>query len=708
MPGERLMADGTIGGGTESERGAGAPRAVDTPGVGSGRAGIPPTDREVLERYLGPLPDDEALHRVGRETGQPDNSINEEDGRRMSRRKLEPNHHYEYINNPQLGYEIGVPWPNSREDQEKHVKEILGRIEISKSSITEQMKVDYQQALSVLEVLEIKNSGKNPVTKEDLKHDQIKEQQAWAKKMRLEMRVRLDLHNAFFAYENGGSVKEVAEAISKIPSAWMDVIFELKEDIPGTKESFNPFVEALQYYEDHGHEFARHNVATGRVEFGKKVMADLERRFGGNAKNYEWAQNMAERLFRSTGRAIMYDYLVINKGGKDKYGNKAEEREENIYYKPLKNESVEWAGGRDGCDYPMSKILRFRENLATSSEGNLMRPHIELLDGVDIYSSDYWRIISDKNIKNGISPVKTMKITQEALDKKITAETVKREELVRKGEITREQADKEIRKIRDGYFVVRAPDLTSISDPNERIRQKEYFDADIYSDRESADNEGEKVEKIDFRQMARKRNDKGELVSGIDFEETMGDSPWGIWTVRRLAGPEEAKKALTGDPSCFLLNPNFESLGKLINTFDYSKDNAWKVKEQLLRNFIKYARSEKIERTGKEKYTEEEILAGVNKLTGLTENNGVQFVQLPERSNILKTFFNIELSPKEEKEIEGKYSDSKKIEEEKSKKLDGMINRKIERKYGKTFLLWFLWGVLKGSWKTLLGELGIK
>lgn len=764
MSGERLMPEP---GPAETEGTTRVP-PIDTSGIGA-RAGeahppiIPLGVRRAIEQQYGTgLSEDEMRGILRAHERQAEAQAEEGEGeRRMTRKKLEPDEYYVYINNPQLGYEIGVPWKKTREAQEKHIKEVLGRIEISKSDITQQMQVDYQNALSVLEVLEVQNGGKNPVTKEDLTPDQIKEQQSWAKKMRFEMKARIDFHKAFLAYESGGSVKEVADAMSKIPSAWLDIIFEFQEKIPGTEETFNPFVEAIQYYEDHGHEFARNNIAKGRERFGDKVQkyltdfvarkslgidpnTDIESlpdEIKGNyktfikdkEKEYAWAQNMAERLFRSTGRAIMYDYLVVNKDGKDKNGDPAEERMVDIHYKPLNNENVEWAGGRDTCDYPMSKILRFRENLATSSESKLMRPHLELMDGVDIFGGDFWsRTVRGSNVKNGSGVLVTYRLPREAFEVKVAKKV---EELINQDGVARGDAEGIARRLLlKKYFPVDRPVST---DP----RANEYYKADVYADRDDVDNTGEMVGRIDFRQMERKKTKNGDLeagveFSGIEFEENSGDSPWGIWTVRRLGGAEEAKKGLTENSASFLLNPNFESLSKLISTFDATKDNAWKVKEQLLKNFIKYARGKDIEGTGKPRLSEDEILAGVNKLTGLTDPNAPQFVQMPERQAILKNYFNIEISPeeterikqeamelarlevlnkyaglnksKEEIDAEIKNNAEKRINKMTNAALNNQIENRTDTNLAKSFGGNLVLGFLEKSLKQVLAELGVK
>lgn len=671
---------------------------------------IPPEDRAVLEKYLGPLPADAVLNRGAADEESED--VRRDTSRFGLPRKAPRGYKYEWIHSQQLG-EVPVKWRKERQEAEKDIKTLLGRIEIAKSSITEQMQVDVAQAKSVLEVLEVREKDKDE-SGNALSPQQIKEQQDWAKKMRLEIRVRIDFHQAFFAYENKGSVKDVCEAVSSIPSAWMDVIFELKEKIPSGeiregRDTFNPFIEAMQYYEDHGHEFARHNIATGRVEFGKKVMEDLEKRFGGNAKDYEWAQNMAERMFRTTGRAIMYDYLVINKG-------KANERMVDINYKPQGSEKIEWAGGRDGCDYPMSKILRFRENLATSSEGNMMRPHLELMDGVDIFGGDFWsRTVRGSNVKNGSGALWTYRVKREDFVGKVEAKT---RDLMEKDGKTREEAEEIARKL---YFAIDKPD------PADQ-RANEYYEADIYTDREHADNEGEMVGRINFRQMERIKGEDGKLKSGIEFEENSGDSPWGIWIVRRLGGAEEAKKGLTENASSFLLNPNFESLSKLMSTFDATKENHWAVKEQLLKNFIKFARSKDIEGTGRPRLSEDEILAGVNKLTGLTDPNAPQFVQMSERMGILSEYFNIKIPDSEIekireqamgqaiKELDQEVAKGLKTREAANKEIagraelisnrmiNGKLNGKIEGRVNRKFAGSFAGNFILGTFKEVLKQ----
>lgn len=746
---------------------------------------------------------------------------------------------YEWIHSQQLG-DMPVEWPETQEAAEKHIKDVLGRIEIAQSSVTQQMQVDYQNAQAVLEILETRNEDEDEAEHEK---DFIDKQKKWATKMRDEIKARIELHQAFLKYEGGGSIKEVHEAMIGIYGGRLDVIFGLKEKIPGTNKEFNPFVMALQYYEDHGHEFARANSEKDRPNFSKKVQEYLvayvakERGIDPSTlkgEEYHWAQNMAERLFRATGRAIMYDYLVINK---DKENERAVKWD---YDGP---EKAEWASGRDGCDYPMSKIYRFRENL--KAEEGLMRSQIHLLDGVDILAGDFWtrtvgesyvkipgneplfeyrnvdkaerderfRIIEENIRKQSLFAGWSEKETQDRVDKALEeAEKANREnayvhqmneedieakreeliqekikEIVAKKEMiankrfegeekkyVEEEARKEVIK---KYFInKKIKDLTKQNQnlPKDRKRSKdeieeearreterevneglykeevkgkeaykkeaenylqEIYDADKYGDRPSEDNEGEVIKKINFSLMERKLAPDGTLIEGIDFIK-MSATPMSLWVSRMLDGPESAKDPLSGSREAFLLNPNFKSLGKLLGAFDYSKANSWKVKEQLIKNFVKFARSKEYESMGRNKLTETQILSGVNELTGINNPDAPQFIQLQERTRILAELFNIKLSERDNEKINNRIEKIRKqVEAEEfqlakknnpdkpdddirkeiigkvdeavrkaristtSSILDGKIENRINRGFAARFAGWFLWGVIKEALK---------
>lgn len=639
-----------------------------------------------------------------------------------------PGFKYEWVHSEQLG-DKPVEWPRTREEAQKHIRTVLGRIELAQASPTQAMQIDYQNAQQVLESIEVREEDwwedekGNRIRK--FEPQEIKEQKEWAKAMRDEIKARIQLHNAFLAYEGEGSIDAVKKAMLGLDAGWMNIVFGIEEKIEGIEEPFNPFVEALQYYEDNGHKFARHNSRELRGKFQKEVQAHLAEIVNKLAKEngvelkikgstYEWASNMAERMFRATGRAIMYDYLVVNKDDKSK------EKMVGLDYEPLPGEKIDWAGGRDGCDYPMSKVYRFRENLKTSSESGLMRPHIELFDGVDIYAGDFWtRTINIARIetKENKDTLFSIRVKQQDYEAKVSE---KIEELIKNENKSRVEAEGIARKL----FI--AVEETNLSDPWE----KEYPLADVYSDRTTSDNEGERVRHIDFRRMARKvvKNEKDEevLERGIDFEK-MGDTPFSLWCSRMLGGPGGVLDKLTGNRETFALNPSFASLAKLTSEFDYSKSNAWKVKKQLLINYIKYARGE-ISKTGRRILTEEQILAGVNQLTGLTDENAPQFVQLPERIEILSDFFGLKISKDIEKKMESEAkkeleSNSEyKISNEKGKeemikaavnkakniKLTYMIDNRINRKFAASFGGWFLWGALKAGLKQFLAELGVK
>lgn len=673
-------------------------------------------------------------------------------------------------------YPIEVVWPKERSAAEKHIKDTLALVEISKSDLTQQTQIDLQNAQAVLETLEIKKN--DFVTGRELSPEEFKEQKEWAKNMRYEIKARLAFHAAFNAYENKGSIKDVSGAALSLAPDWYDVIFGLQEEVSGAenreKKSFNPFVEALQYYEDHGHEFARANSEGGRGKFGEKVQqylalqraclelginveeipvvagsfenyiknldaktkedvkenkiseAQLFANFQENAlkeqdkkfreflkskepegvhydydelvnkhyttKEYEWASNMAERLFRFTGRGIMYDYLVINRG-------KLNERTVGIDYDGP--EKPTWAGGRDGCDYPMSKIMRFREFLR--AESGLLRSQIELLDGVDIYGGDFWSRTVKLNAPDGflnVSPVRA-RISPDFIDRQGRYLYQDREP---QGEFTKERTSEEKEKAKE-------------------------------SRRLNDDNYGERVGHLNFRLLGKKDN-KGEPKKETFSFIPMGAQVMSLWASRFLDGPEEGRKALSGSAESFLLNPTFDSLSKLLNAFEYSKAESWETKKHLLLNFIKYARGERGGR-GKRRLSENEILAGVNKLTGLTDENAPQFIQPQERTSILKDYFYIKLSPNEEMDIKNESEGMRRrvefeikstipningdeleaeikarIKQERerltAKKLASKIERKANINFVSSAVGWFSLGALQAGLKQFFAELGIK
>lgn len=764
---------------TETGAGAGAekdPALGETPEITSsgikGRPQIPPADREVLEKYLGPLPDDEALRGRTEDAGRPD-------GEGVERRGTERRDPYtgltdgELLKLPwdeveayhklpdktgylsirildQMGRQMWVYWPKDENEARKKVRNIIGEIELSREDVGKQLSLEKDRIESVLKSIE-----RLPDKEE------YKEFKQSSKKLDYELKAREKFHVAFYQYEHSSSIEAITKAATDMLTVeekeknFFNTIFEIEERIDkpdGSPEFVNPFVEALQYYEDHGHEFARNNSQANAPYFAKKVQRYLAAREaciklglkpdelptrvesfdsykqkpenrdktyndyqlfteqeqeklykqfieskGGKYENfisivdsrykeYAWAQNMAVRLFRFSGRGEMHDYLVINKG---KEGERA------VHWDYEGPESVSWASGGEGCDYDIRKNSRFREYLR--QEGGLLRSHIELLDGVDIFGGDFWsRTIRPKD-KDFLTYDKS-NIRKPVQGKDGSFPYYDRQP-------SRNYNDKGERiKLVDGKEEKMEP--WEIKEEDERLRMDD-------------DNYGERVGHLNFRLLQRKFKD-GKLESGFSFDD-MGVTPMGLWAVRFVGAPENAKKALSGEPDAFLLNPNFESLGKLLNAFDATKAEAWETKKHLLRNFIKYARSEKIEGTGKEKYTEDEILAGVNKLTGLTDQNGVQFVQLPERAAILREFFNIKISEKDEEKInklvEKKCGTKTEVntarfdfEEAKeiNKKLNFLVDKRLNRKFMNLFIIGFLMGLTKEFIQSLIKELGIK
>lgn len=587
----------------------------------------------------------------------------------------------------QMGRQMWVYWPKDEAEARARVRDVVGRIELAREDVDPQLSLEYQRIQAILGSIKARKEfeeGHDEKTGKDerlIDHDQISKIKEFNERLGLEFKGRRAFHQAFFSYETQSSLEAVTKAAVSLGPNDFNALFEIEETSKKDGQSFNPFVQALQFYEDHGHEFARHNSEELRPFFGNKVLLDLKEQFGGDVEDYKWAQNMAERFFRFSGRAIEYDYLVYHKGESD------EQRV--IFLDPDKHPitgelnkgekvDVDWASDRDGCDYDQSKNLRNREFLRAEKG---LRANIKLLDGIDTFGGDFLTRTVSASTKD--TPFITYRVKDE--EEKRTKVEAKTKELIEKnnklpiGERkTPEELRKEMEKLEKLYDVLQpvsekekeaktAEKIKELTEKNEKLPLREkkksaeeirkeaenevtkYYsllkEVDLAGDRETTDNRGEEVGHLDFRLLQRTKIVKSGVVEkdnigkikydGFNFKK-MGTTTLGLWVTRYVNGPEALRNALMGKADSYLINPNTESLRALINAWDFEKGKARENIRQLAINFIMYAKNEREQKTGKPKFDKTAIVGMVNDLTGLTDPNKPAFFNLNDKKEILE------------------------------------------------------------------------
>lgn len=534
----------------------------------------------------------------------------------------------------QMGRHMWVYWPKDEQIATARVRDVIGRIELAREDVDPQLSLEYQRIQAILGAIK---ANKELARTLGESYINLNEQ------LNLEFKGRRTFHQAFFTYETQSSIEAVVKSAVTLGPNDFNAIFAIEEKISGTNESFNPFVVALQFYEDHGHEFASNNSEIGRPEFGKQVLTHLAKYIADkkgvdvstiNTEDYKWAQNMAERFFRFSGRAEMYDYLVYtNPKTKEKQvvkyldlevhpvtGKKVDDDGNQIKEKI----PVGWASDRDGCDYDITKIIRLREFLR--AEGGL-RAYSELLNGVDTFGGDFLArtVRADKPAKDGKPgiPFITYRVPKEKLEERIKA---KIKDLIDKEKKTPDEAKEIATKL-----------YREIDEQNQL-----YAEADSFADRDDlnikGDNKGEQVGRLDFSLLQRTKKTDGTGYEGFDFK-SKGTTPLGLWVTRYVNGPESLRKQLMDKTESYLNNPNIESYRVLIDAFGFQKIFSHENLRQLAINLVNFSQNERKEKTGKPNLNRTEIVAMINDLSGLTDPNKPAVFNMEDRKEILEKAF---------------------------------------------------------------------
>lgn len=606
----------------------------------------------------------------------------------------------------QMKRQYWVYWPQDEKKAQEKVRDLLGRIELGKANLGEDpdLNDEYQSMLMILGTLEryrktnhklelgVNEVGMTVVLENDEIETKIKGE---SEELIKENRARNAFRGAFLNYEMQSDNKVViSEARKLFDPEYLNTLFAIDE-----------FVDALQYYEDNGFRFAEHNSNEGRLVFAKEAQMhlahleaikldlvpgsdDYKQFIDTNHEKNAWVQFLAERFFRFTGRASEYDHLVVEEDGKDidpKTGKliKIKRAVSWTYSGPL---TVSWASGGSGCDYETRKTIRLRDWLRYENKSG--RVQIKLLNGADMYAGDFCS--------------KTMARAGSKLD-------------------IREDKDNSQSLI----VASDQKDLDNLEFLTYKVARTRYFDTDIKeykwterfveADRNTADNTGERVGRINFKKVKETK---------YTFT-TMDDSPFGLWTTRYFEGPDKARQALTADDG-FLLNPNFDTLKKTEGIWDFEKGgdsdqtiaelraHAWKTKETLTENTTSYLKHDRFEATGKENYDDEKITAGLNDLAGLTKDGDRPFIGLTEWIRIMQKELGIkmtkEIAELEGKEFKGPENEMERREKAKelAKKIKGRIQRKLDIRFIGSWFLEFLLGLGKGFLKEIAGPLGGK
>lgn len=346
--------------------------------------------------------------------------------------------------------------------------------------------------------------------------------------IQLELYARIRLHRAFLQFIGGGSVKEVGAAANSLGAQDFNTLFRTED-----------FRRSLNYYEQHAITFLS-GTLEAKQNFRREVRSILAQAHGEDlndpnvlSRYFGW-QNMAERFWQISGRMAMFYRTLPN----DPNIDETEQR---------KKGDVKWNGATaPGSNFALRRLFRFREYLETQVKN--MRPHAQLIDGIDFKIGDFFTTI-----------------------------------------------------------VTGGDQFKSLNNSEKFVR------ADGTLDFEAVD-----WDNFDFHAVD---------ASGV---------PMNFWAFRKISQPDGARDALIEKSDSYLRNPNENTLGALIDLFDYQEADRWTVKKQLIINFARFAMQERSSVTGKRKYSDEAVMAMINNLTGLTDENKAPFIHPKDRQEVIQ------------------------------------------------------------------------
>ncbi|MFA5932640.1 MAG: hypothetical protein WCV81_00070 [Microgenomates group bacterium] len=528
----------------------------------------------------------------------------------------------------QMQRQMWVYWPKDAEVARKRTRALLSRIELEKGSLSQQITTEYTRINSILGSLKGEEIPLGETDEEKRAYSEAKNMQDEAKNMLEEVEARMIFREISLQYENSSDLNVVIKAAQeKLQPEHFTAIYGMKQISPKTETEFNPFIQALQYYEEHGEEFTVFSAFENRPLFAAKVQGHLVKEFGGKPEDYAAAQLLAERMFRFTCRAVMFDSLVdkgimvFTEKKKDKDGKDV------------------WVAESKWSIYQKRQIAEYRKykkDLEDAVENKTPLPELPVLEPIPEelrITDDYYE---GKKLNGAVYYVTDPDGKQHKREVKFdwigggdgcdydTRRTMKQRDLVIKEQATIHAHVQLINKVDcyGGDFFTRNEGVASLFEKESGfikygVPGMEWLDRKDH-------NAGGKVGRVDFKKL-----------EGRDFSP-MGRGLMGLWASRCVQGAEGVRDALTKTSESYLRNPTVESLRKLMDAFAFSKKNQDEAKEALAVDFIDFAQTTREERTGKPKYNNAEIVSMANDLAGLTDPNKPPFFTLDTRKKVLE------------------------------------------------------------------------
>jgi len=448
----------------------------------------------------------------------------------------------------------------------------------------------------------------DPTNKENIDDVKEKKRDDLLNRLYNEYAARTYLNQTYQAYEKADDAAKVSGALSGMRFEWMNTLFR---DVPELK-----FL--LQYYVDHGTEFSeKKDPITGKdnkKEFQEKARAyatEKERGekmrkqyseivLGGDvppediskfeAKDMEWAQNLAERVWQMLGR----------RGSQDRVSGFFEDEG-----------SKEWGDDPQGGNLVLRKVLRWKDWVIYQK--GALRPHIELMDGIDLDQNDFVTQIAgqiDSSPKNKENIKKQNKKIIEAFRAKKWMDV----------EVVISKMKPEDRN--DEAKIIEAVEKTHPHILEELFKDDKYKSLVIENEEEDPNDKKKKIKKYQANTLVRDvviagaqgrvkaiRNGKEEMITvdasvkaqSVNFEEVdwdefdfriFGTNPMAYWSYRNIQQPDAARDALIKGSETFLRMPNDQTIKAAADSLSYLSAKQWDQKTNIVVRYLEFLQSD--------------------------------------------------------------------------------------------------------------------
>ncbi len=351
-----------------------------------------------------------------------------------------------------------------------------------------------------------------------------------AENMKRELMARAALHDFSLIYTKTTSADAISESAPILKAEHFNTLFKIPE-----------IRKAFLIYENRAREFL---AARGQRKID--IQQEIAREIGnGDVVKGEWAQRIAERLWRITGRAAFHDGLRPRD--------------------PQKPEEVEFIGEGSGGDFVLRRVFKFKEWLQTSRKSTPVAEN--LLPYVDLKAVDFWSQVAGSLEGNILKQLR--------------------------GQFSEDELAQDPKQFKQKLGVENDNEFHGCNTLFEYLKHR--------AEQTIGSTLGIKKEEIEVGAELKwpKSLEKiGQLdMSNIDFN-LLGEGFYGTYVYFNIASPEKARDALVGKTSSFLRQPSYDGLKQLVDIFGYQQADQYETKARLLEGFLRLAMSDEAKNWG--------------------------------------------------------------------------------------------------------------